>query len=361
MFLLAFDTSMAACSVCVYDTGSGKVLAANFNPMDKGQAEALAPMVELTMQQAGIGFSQLHRVAVTTGPGTFTGIRIGLAFARGLGVSLAIPVIGINSLQAIAANEASRSYPIIVTSDARGGDIYIATFDAEGRELTPPAIVKRESIDQVLPAHCCLVMGSAGDAIVKGSPHIRSTSGDVPVAANFVHLAALLIPAGYPPEPLYLRPPDVKLPIVYNSVGIEAARLLAEIHGECFDHPWSETSFGELLANRAVAAIVASNQQVPVSFVLFRNAVDEAEILTICTRPALRKQGLAKALLQQMESQLKTAGIKSLFIEVAVSNLAALALYVACGFQTAGLRKNYYDRGNGMREDAHIMRKGLTA
>ncbi len=359
MLILALDTSMAACSACVYDTSSGTILAAKQAFMDTGQAEALAPMVDATMREANLAFSELSRIAVTFGPGTFTGVRIGLAFARGLGVSLAIPVIGINSLAAIAANEKSNLHPVIVASDARGNDIYTATFDANGRQLMPPAIISRDAIAGVLPSHTCLVLGTGADAVLKNRQHLRGTSGDLPVAANFVRLAASMQPTEFPPEPLYLRPPDVKLPISYAMVEKSAARLLAEIHAESFQHAWNENSFSELLESHAIVAILASNQQTPTGFVLFRKAADEAEILTICTRPPFRHKGLAKALVQHMEHMLREAGIKSLFIEVAVSNQAALALYAACGFNIAGLRKNYYELANGAREAAHIMRKGL--
>jgi tRNA threonylcarbamoyl adenosine modification protein YeaZ/ribosomal-protein-alanine acetyltransferase len=355
MLILALDTSMAACSACVYKMGAGTVLAAKQAFMDKGQAEALAPMIQETMREAGVAFADISRIAVTTGPGTFTGVRIGLAFARGLGVSLAIPVIGVNSLAAIAANEKSGSHPIIVASDARGGNIYFATFDANGRELAPPKIVGPDDI--AVPAQTCILLGTGADAILKSHQHVRGTGGDLPIAANFVRLAANLQSAEFPPEPLYLRAPDVKLPITYSVVGKPAAKLLAEIHAECFEHPWNEASFSELLTGSA--AVLASNQQTPTGFVLFRKAADEAEILTICTRGPFRQKGLAKALVQHMERLLIAPGIKSLFIEVAASNQAALALYAACGFKTTGLRKNYYERENGVAEDAHIMRKGL--
>src|SRR6187399_2853183 len=92
MLILALDTSMAACSVCVYDADKSLVIGANQQFMERGQAEALAPMVQDTMTMAGVGFSDLSRIAVTTGPGTFTGVRIGLAMARGLGVALNIPI-----------------------------------------------------------------------------------------------------------------------------------------------------------------------------------------------------------------------------------------------------------------------------
>ena len=361
MLILALDTSMAACSACVYDPGAAKILAANHAFMEKGQAEALAPLVQQTMQQASIAFSAITHVAVTIGPGTFTGVRIGLAFARGLGVSLAIPVIGMNSLAAIACNEKSPTLPIIVASDARGDHIYFATFDAQHNQLTPPAIIRRQELEQALPSVPCIVLGTASGLVCESGRHSHSPAGDLPLAVNFAQLASSMPADQYPPDPLYLRPPDVKLPVIYSEVGVTGAGLLAQMHAECFDQQWNEKSFTELLSLTTTSAVVASNQQTPVAFVLFRTAADEAEILTICTRPPLRQQGLAKALLQHVELKLRPMGTKSLFIEVATSNSAALALYAAAGFQKSGLRKEYYTRSNGQRDDALVMRKDLTA
>ena len=114
-----------------------------------------------------------------------------------------------------------------------------------------------------------------------------------------------------------------------------------------------------MLAVPGTSAILVSSQNNPMGFVLFRKAADEAEILTICTRPAFRQKGHGKLLVQHLENVLKTNDVKSLFIEVAISNHAALALYASGGFEKAGARKNYYERGDGGREDALIMRKGL--
>ena len=356
---------MAACSVCVYDAGPGLVLGSRHAFMDRGQAEALAPMVQETMALAGVAFKDLARIAVTTGPGTFTGVRIGLAMARGLGVALNIPVTGINSLAAIACNETANDLPIVVAVDARANEIYFAAFDRSGHEITAPAIVALAEAHKFIPHHPVRMLGTAADLLLNkldGQRHVRSDAGDLPVAANFVNRAASLPTSSVPPEPLYLRPPDVKpqaAKISFSTVGPAAAKLLAEIHGESFETRWSETAFNEMLAVPGTNAILVSSQNNPMGFALFRKAADEAEILTICTRPAFRQKGHGKLLVQHLESLLKNEGAKSLFIEVAVSNHAALALYASCGFETAGTRKNYYGRGDGQREDALIMRKGL--
>jgi len=102
MKILAVDTALGACSVALLD--DGKILAHIFEPMDRGHAERLAPMVDEAMKKAGMDFSSLDRLAVTTGPGTFTGQRVGLAFMRGLRLALKIPLIGVTTLEVMAAS-----------------------------------------------------------------------------------------------------------------------------------------------------------------------------------------------------------------------------------------------------------------
>jgi tRNA threonylcarbamoyladenosine biosynthesis protein TsaB len=365
MLILALDTSMAACSVCVYDTDKSLAIGANQQFMDRGQAEALAPMVQEAMGLAGVRFADLDRIAVTTGPGTFTGVRIGLAMARGLGVALNIPIIGITSLVAIAANETETNLPIVVAVDARAGEIYFASYDQSGHEVTAPVVIALTDARKLIPSHPVKMLGTAADLLLNGlgnHRHQRSDAGDLPIAENFVRLAANMPAPKLPPEPLYLRAPDVKpqaTKVSFSLVGPGAAKLLAEIHGESFDTQWSEAAFGEMLASPGASAILISNHNNPAGFVLFRKAADEAEILTICTRPVFRRKGHAKSLMQNMESLLRKDGVKSLFIEVAISNLAGLALYRSCGFTQTGVRKNYYERGDGTRENALVMRKGL--
>jgi tRNA threonylcarbamoyl adenosine modification protein YeaZ len=123
MKILAVDTALAACSAAVYDSDDDRMLASIFQPMTVGHAEAIAPAVRQIMLEAGIEFSSLDRIATTIGPGTFTGLRIGLSFAKALGLALDLPVVGLSTLKAIAANIASNPHhlPIVVAIDARRG------------------------------------------------------------------------------------------------------------------------------------------------------------------------------------------------------------------------------------------------
>ena len=127
--VLAFDTSAAHCAAALLLPG-GRVLT-RLEPMEKGQAERLMPLLEDLLREAGLGWSDLTRLAVGTGPGNFTGVRISVAAARGLALGLGIPAIGITRLEALAYGVPR---PITVVEDARRGEVYVQAFGAETSE-----------------------------------------------------------------------------------------------------------------------------------------------------------------------------------------------------------------------------------
>ncbi len=369
MLLLALDTAMAACSVAVLRQGEAVPLAQAYVPMEKGHAEALPPMVQNVMAQAAITFAQLSRIAVTTGPGTFTGVRIGLAFARGLGLALNIPVIGIDTLSAIAANE-KNPVPRLVVADARKDEVYTALLGPDGELVRPPAVMTlphAHAMEGITPGTALL--GSAADAAHAQAPHIqRSRAGDLPVAARFGHIAFTSTP-GPMPAPLYLRAADAKpqpgyllrpAQLTLNRIDASAASLFALMHGECFDNGWDATAFASLIAAPGAVAIIAQHGEEPAAFLLARQAADEAEIITIGTRPFAQRQGLATRTIEYLFASLKETGVTQVFLEVAAANTAARALYTALGFHDAGTRKGYYARDNGQRDDAIVMRRTLA-
>ncbi len=368
MKILSFDTAMAACSAAVVDTDRALPLADAFQAMERGHAEALAPMVAGVIRASGLDFSQIDRIAVTTGPGTFTGVRIGLSFARGLGLARGIPVIGIDSLSAIAANEMADGH-LLVVCDARNGDVYAASFDPARKLIAGPRITTPASAVADVPAHS-LVIGTAARAVLAESGRSDlgvSSAGDVPVAAQFAHLAARAIPVGMP-APLYLRAPDAKPQaaslrkadaLAVEAVSVAAAPLLAALHAEAFDEGWSAAAFADLLRMPGAAAAIALDLGEPAAFLLTRQAADEAEIITIGTRPQAQRRGVARQLLLHQIAELLRQGVRHVFLEVAASNTAALGLYRAMGFEEAGRRPGYYHRNHGA-EDAIVMRKELS-
>jgi tRNA threonylcarbamoyladenosine biosynthesis protein TsaB len=371
MKILAVDTALAACSAAVYDGEVQRVLAAGFSPMATGQAEAIGPMVRGVMEKAGMEFSGLHRVAATIGPGTFTGLRIGLAFARGLGLALGLPVVGITTLKAIAANVASnpRALPIAVLIDARRGNVYSQVFSARLDPLNEPLAHSLQEAAARLPAGESWAIGSgAGLLADTGDDYSvrRSHASDLPHASVVAALAACEAAPAAPPAPLYLRPPNAKpLPprsvtIDIHKVSIDQAESLGNLHALSFDHPWDAASIRKLMAVPGALALVAMSRfGEPLGFVLARATADEAEILTLAVAPDFRRRRIGLRLLAGAADALAAEGARRLHIEVARSNIPAMSLYEAAGFAVNGTRRDYYARPNGTREDAVAMSRAL--
>jgi tRNA threonylcarbamoyladenosine biosynthesis protein TsaB len=217
--VLGFDTSAAACSAALWRDGA--VAAREHLAMARGHAEALIPMIERVMR--GTGYGALDAVAVTVGPGAFTGLRIGLAAARGIALAAAIPPIGVSAFAAVAAAipEGARAGRVIaVAIDTKRGDVYLQCFDSARTPLGPGRVAGRGEIAALLPPGPLYV---AGD----GAPLVQAALGEVtqdiawaknfapPDAAAVAALGAEMLAAARragaplpPPEPLYLRAPE---------------------------------------------------------------------------------------------------------------------------------------------------------
>src|SRR5881394_3886100 len=120
MLILAIDTALDACAAAVLDTDAGKLIGQESLAMKRGHAEALMPLVARVMKASGVSFAALDRVAVTTGPGSFTGLRVGLSAARGIALAADKPVVGLTTLTAFAAPIVSETseHPVISAVDA---------------------------------------------------------------------------------------------------------------------------------------------------------------------------------------------------------------------------------------------------
>jgi tRNA threonylcarbamoyladenosine biosynthesis protein TsaB len=209
--ILAVDTALGACSVALLD--GDKTLAHIFEPMDRGHAERLAPMVDEAMR--GVEFSSLARLAVTVGPGTFTGQRVGLAFMRGLRLALQIPLAGTTTLQVMAmAAAAQTGLPkAAAIHDARRDEAYLLLKDAADIVLQPIVLPFDQAVARIRAFGPCALAGTgaaaAHDAL--GANHTLSSVRQPD--ALWVARQALQMPEPQSvPGPLYLRAPDAKLP-----------------------------------------------------------------------------------------------------------------------------------------------------
>jgi len=215
MKLLAVDTALGACSCAVLE--DARTIAHRFEVMERGHAERLAPMVAEVMAEAGLGFDALTRLAVTTGPGTFTGQRIGLSFMRGLRVALKIPLTGVTTLEAMARAAMAQTGLFIGAAlhDARRNEVYFELLKGEST-LIPPAIATLEDAVAQLAsaagnAPLCLA-GTAGESAAALYPGAILTQIRQPDAIWVARIAQSKAVTEGAPAPLYLRPPDAKLP-----------------------------------------------------------------------------------------------------------------------------------------------------
>lgn len=217
MKILAVDTALGACSTALTD--GAKTLARRFVPMERGHAEALAPMVEDVMREAGIRFSEIDRLAVTTGPGTFTGQRVGLAFMRGLRLALKRPLIGVTTLEAmaVAAREETALNFAAALHDAKRGEFYFQMIGREGALFEPRIGPLDEAVEAIASAAKKFALAGTGAEAAAEALHARNietarTNIAQPDALWVARLAAKAIASDAPVRPLYLRPPDAKLP-----------------------------------------------------------------------------------------------------------------------------------------------------
>jgi tRNA threonylcarbamoyl adenosine modification protein YeaZ len=371
MRILAFDTTLGACSAAVFDTGAGRLLAHSYELLERGHAEALVGMVRDVLERGGVKLSHIDRIAVTVGPGTFTGVRIGLSLARGLKLALGTPVCGLTSLEAIRLNVRDNpdGRPIATLIDARRGEFYIAVWTAEGAPIMAPCAVRHQEAADLVPPGS-LVVGTGADRLIElaGGRDLRRARPDLPDAARIAETAGGLTPGDEPPQPVYLRPPGAQLPartqrdISIIEAAAHHAEILAALQAECFEDDWPAADMARLMALPGAVtllAFVAPEPASPAGFALARRAADEAEIISIGTLPAFRRRGVAKRLVGRLSEILVGAGARALFIEVAAGNTAARALYQSLGFAPAGRRKGYYRRPLGECDDAIVMRLAL--
>ncbi len=220
MNILALDTSMGACSAAVLRAdGGARGLFAQQETMARGHAEALMPMVAGVMEEAGLAFPKLDLIAATVGPGSFTGVRIAIAAARGLALATGAKLYGTDSLTVMAraalTTGAFEPRPFAVAVDARRGMLYLGLYDATGRKLAGPILIASEEAVALLPGDLHLAVGSGANLLAEaGARAGRPLEAKLPeLQPSAAALAAIALEAGETLpvlQPLYLRPPDAR-------------------------------------------------------------------------------------------------------------------------------------------------------
>jgi tRNA threonylcarbamoyladenosine biosynthesis protein TsaB len=219
MLILSIDTALDACAAAVLDTSAGGTIAQESLAMKRGHAEALMPLIARVMKASGVPFAALDRIAATTGPGSFTGLRVGLSAARGIALAAGKPVVGVTTLTAFAAPIVSENseHPVISAVDARHDHVYFQVLGGDGRSLIKPNVAPiAEALDAARFGTPHLV-GNAANILAErwpadAPPPIKVNQQPAPDIAWVAWLGAAVSPESAPARPYYLRAPDAKPP-----------------------------------------------------------------------------------------------------------------------------------------------------
>ncbi len=217
MLILAIDTALDACAAAVLDTDKGQLIAQESQAMQRGHAEALMPLIGRVMQASSLPFAALDRVAVTTGPGSFTGLRVGISAARGIALAAGKPAVGVTTLSAYAAGIVShnRKAPVVSAIDARHDHVYFQIVAGDGTQLIPPKVA---SVDDAIAAcrpEAPHLVGNAARILADRWPRdaaapVAVDAEPAPDIAWVAWLGAATEPETAPPRPFYLRAPDAR-------------------------------------------------------------------------------------------------------------------------------------------------------
>ncbi|MGL4291911.1 MAG: tRNA (adenosine(37)-N6)-threonylcarbamoyltransferase complex dimerization subunit type 1 TsaB [Phreatobacter sp.] len=217
MLLLALDTALGASSAAILDTAAGRLVASMSEPMDRGHAERLLPMVAELFAGAGLAARDCRRFVATTGPGSFTGLRVAIAAARGMALAAGGEALGVSTLDALAAPclAAADPAPLLAVIDARHGHVYAALTGADGRMVLAPGYMPAAAAAAAALAHAAAIVGPGQAALLAAwpdgaaSPRLVAATA-IPDIAWVARLGAEADPRDAPCRPLYLKEADAK-------------------------------------------------------------------------------------------------------------------------------------------------------
>lgn len=217
MRVLAIDTALGQCAAAIVDSAAAEPVAGESLAMERGHAEALLPLLDRVMARVEGGFASLDRVAVTIGPGSFTGLRVGISCARAVAIASGIPAVGVTTLSALMAPLMEKG-PARLTAaviDARGGRVFVQAIGPSGRLIIPPSVLGVRDVVRSLGSGHVSLLGSgaamvAQEARAVGIEPVLHPELNLPDVAWVARIGMAADPAEALAKPLYLAPADAR-------------------------------------------------------------------------------------------------------------------------------------------------------
>jgi tRNA threonylcarbamoyladenosine biosynthesis protein TsaB len=367
-------------------TRGGAPLALEVEEVGHGHVRRLAPIVKRVLERAGLAPESIGWVAADLGPGSFTGVRVGLATARALALAAGVPVRGASSLAALALATPARRALVVPLVPAGRLDLYAGFHRADSRGavslIAAPQVGRIETLlgaieeaRRIAGVHVVRCVGP-GAARVRAALE-RAWPGSTTQGWRFEGLsapdlaaaalsgrgpAAGLPPAGAEPAPLYVRSAQAEERVRHRVAAAEPITLrafrdadvpeVAAIEKRVFGDPWPESFFKSELRQPLIHARIAEKRGRVAGYGVAWLGAGAGHLGNLAVAPEERRRGVAGALLRDLLERARALGVESITLEVRVSNFAAQALYRGHGFRLAGLRRGYY-RDTG--EDALLM------
>lgn len=376
------------------------VLAHVVEEVGHGHTRRLTPLVTRALAEAGTEAGSLAWIAADLGPGSFTGVRVGLATARGFAFAARARLVGASSLAALAHASPARRALVVPLVNAGRRDVYAGFFRVDSRGFTTllaaPRVLPADGLRDPVAEAAALLPGWAVRFIGPGAGRERErlealhptstalefrhgglSALDLANAARLAHGPGGGLPAsGHEADPVYVRSAQAEervrravagaIPITVRAMREDDLPAVVAIEQRVFSDPWSERFFRDALAGadgpgRTEAfhtwARVAEREGALAGYSLGTVDAPGATLENLATVPGQRRNGVARALLADLLEHGATRGVRDVTLEVRVSNDAAQALYRAYGFRLAGLRRGYYQHPP---EDALLMTAPLA-
>lgn len=394
MRVLAIDSSGLTATVAVVEeTQTVAEYTINYK---KTHSQTLLPMIDEVVKMTELDLGTINAIAVAGGPGSFTGLRIGSATAKGLGLALNKPLIHVPTVDGLAYNVFGCEDIICPIMDARRNQVYtgIYTFskkagEKEGRNLVEPVF-------QVIKMQMAVSIEELAERLNRYRRPVVFLGDGVPVYEN-VLAEKLTVPYSFAPaymnrqraavvgtlaiqyyksgkfetaeehRPDYLRVSQAEreraqrekeAEIIVRELKVEDSAAVAEMEQQIFSDPWSEKSVMETVQQKQSVCFAAEKAGHILGYLLVYHAADEAEIARIAVQKEARRQGAAGKLMQALEHYCEEHKMEKLFLDVRESNEAARSFYTKNGFVEDGIRQGFYTNPS---EDAVLMSRQLGA